>query len=491
MLRNSVSALIAAACLIGAPIVAQADAPVGVAGAVNPRTESTPPGQQTRTVMVGAQMLMNERVVTGPQGSTQLVFNDHSTLTIGPSSEVVIDQFVYNPTDGSGRMAVSLGKGVMRFVGGELSHKGNATITTPSATVGIRGGIVMMRVRGPETAVINLFGNSNVTATRCTAGACTVSILRPGFGTTVSDASSPPAAPFLVPSDQIVTLTVQLQSSPTQNGGSNNPPNDSNTQANGTGQSNSGLVAHNTSPQSPQGGGSTPPDTTNKDLDAGAGSFANTTTVGDITRQQQLASNSGTEPTNFPDGTTSIGDLRTVTAPRVFNYSQSNVPIFYFGDGPAQQVGSYNFNLTINLGAAANRSLNANATNINISGAAWPYAAVSNVNMNFSLPAPDFQFGGGPVTSGAIGFGTSFTCASGVDCSFGFSMRNSGGRVAAFADHSVVAYQTPPPCSGEGCPGSPPVGTFDTAGGSGTAARDLGGPVTTLSLVGGKRIGKR
>ena len=104
--------------------------------------------------------------------------------------------------------------------------------------------------------------------------------------------------------------------------------------------------------------------------------------MGDITRQQQIASGSGVEPTNFPDGTTSIGDLRTVTAPRVFTYSQTNVPIYYYAStlvvSPPVQVGSYNFNMTINLGAPANRQLNANATNINVSGGPWPYAAVTN-----------------------------------------------------------------------------------------------------------------
>jgi len=395
------------------------------------------------------------------------IFTDHSTLTIGPSSEVVIDQFVYDPAANSGKMAVSLGKGVMRFVGGELSHKGNVSITTPTATVGIRGGIVMLRVAATETAIINLFGSSEITATNCDTKAqrCKVSILRPGFGTTVSSSNGEPAAPFLVPSDQIATLTVQLQSSPQQNGGSTNPPTDSNTQANGTGQSNSKLVAHNTQPQAPQGGGTTPPDTTNKDLNAGPGSFSTTTTVGDITRQQQIAS--AAEPTNFPDGLTTVGDLRTVTAPRVFTYSQNNVPILYNNGGPATQVGSYNFDMTINLGAPANRSLAVNFTNVNVNGAAWPLAPVNNFAIGTTLPAPDFQFGPfGPANPGLTGITISTLCTTGVNCAFGYSLTNAGGRLAAFANHNAIFYSdtiTPPPIPAPGTPG--------TASGSGTTPR--------------------
>ncbi len=471
MSRKLISSVLIAALCIGAPAAAAMAAgtdaanPVGVAGAVNPRTDSTPPGGQTRTVMVGAQMLMNERVTTGPQGSTQLVFVDHSTLTIGPDSDVTIDRFVFNPADGTGKMAVSLGKGVMRLVGGEISHKDGAEIKTPSATVGIRGGIVMIRAGGPETGVVNLFGNTTVSASQCDSAAnshCTVAILRPGFGTTVSSSAAPPAAPYQVPSDQIKTLTAQLQSSPAQNGGATTTPTDGNTQQAGTGQSNSGLQARSTAPQAPQGGGTTPPDSSSQGLAGTPGLFGGSLSqVGDITQQQQLAMNSGVEPTNFPDGTTSIGDLRLVTAPRVFTYNQNNVPVYF----NSVAVGSYNFDMTINLGAPASRALVANVTNINVSGGPWPYAAVTNASLQFSLPAPDFQFAGSPVTDSAFGFGSSTGCASGVSCSMGFGMRNSGGRVAAFADHSLVVYPdslfTEPP----------PVGTPGSASGTGTAPR--------------------
>jgi hypothetical protein len=50
----------------------------------------------------------------------------------------VIDSFVYDPDTGIGQMVTSLAKGALRFVGGELSHQGAATLKTPVATIGIR-----------------------------------------------------------------------------------------------------------------------------------------------------------------------------------------------------------------------------------------------------------------------------------------------------------------------------------------------------------------
>ena len=48
----------------------------------------------------------------------------------------------------TGKLAASLTRGVFRFVGGKISKLDNAvTLHTPSATIGIRGGVILVRVR--------------------------------------------------------------------------------------------------------------------------------------------------------------------------------------------------------------------------------------------------------------------------------------------------------------------------------------------------------
>src|SRR5690348_1279011 len=77
---------------------------VGTATAVNPETRSTPPGGSTVVLRVGAHVVHKEHIKTTPTGSVQLLFLDRSTLTIAPNSEIVIDDFVYNPGNGNGHM---------------------------------------------------------------------------------------------------------------------------------------------------------------------------------------------------------------------------------------------------------------------------------------------------------------------------------------------------------------------------------------------------
>ena len=102
------------------------------------------------------------------------MFNDKSTLTIGPNSNLVIDDFVYNPNAGGGRFAASLTKGALRFVGGQISHTAGATINTPVASLGIRGGAALVThdcgVRAKKA------GTSAKGCTRivCTGGVCNV-----------------------------------------------------------------------------------------------------------------------------------------------------------------------------------------------------------------------------------------------------------------------------------------------------------------------------
>ena len=66
----------------------------------------------------------------------QVLLVDGSTFTVGPGSDLVIDKFVYDPKTGTGQIAASFSKGVMRFVGGKISKQDNAVyINTPAGAL--------------------------------------------------------------------------------------------------------------------------------------------------------------------------------------------------------------------------------------------------------------------------------------------------------------------------------------------------------------------
>lgn len=122
---------------------------IGITSAVNLNAVGTPPQQDARVLQVGLDVFAEEKVDTGQVGQTHLIFDDGSALTIGPSSTVVLDEFVYDPDAQSGKLVASVGKGLMRFVGGKISKKTPVLFKTPNSLIGIRGGIALVESNTP------------------------------------------------------------------------------------------------------------------------------------------------------------------------------------------------------------------------------------------------------------------------------------------------------------------------------------------------------
>jgi len=124
---------------------------VGVAGAVNPRAVGQPPAGSVEQLAIGQNVVRNEKISTFNKGQVQLIFADQSTLTIAENSEIVIDEFVYDPQNQTGNMTATVTTGVLRYVGGKISKKADVSFLTPSGVVTVRGGIALTKV-APKSA---------------------------------------------------------------------------------------------------------------------------------------------------------------------------------------------------------------------------------------------------------------------------------------------------------------------------------------------------
>ncbi|HET9232219.1 MAG TPA: FecR domain-containing protein, partial [Vitreimonas sp.] len=138
-MRARLIAVLLAGVSLPALAHAQAPARIGVASAV--RNEVTAQGSEQRPLSVGSAIYQNELIRTGPGSVAQLLFADQTTLSVGPSSELRLDRFVYNPDRSAGDVAVSLTTGALRFISGSQNPR-SYQVTTPVATMGVRGTIV-------------------------------------------------------------------------------------------------------------------------------------------------------------------------------------------------------------------------------------------------------------------------------------------------------------------------------------------------------------
>lgn len=127
---------------------------IGAAAAVRNEV-SAAQGAQERRLASGNPVLQNDRIRTGTDSSTQLLFSDQTTLTVGQRSEITLDRFVYDPNRSTGDVAVSLTTGALRFVSGRQDPR-SYQISTPVATIGVRGTIVdFLLMDGRMFAILN------------------------------------------------------------------------------------------------------------------------------------------------------------------------------------------------------------------------------------------------------------------------------------------------------------------------------------------------
>ena len=159
------AAWVIAAGLVVAPVslLASVEQEVGVIATSSMGPMGKPPLSPARDLDTGVEVYFRELVSTDANGRAQLLFQDGTALTVGPDSDLVIDQYVYDPVTGLGEMTIDISNGVFRLVGGKISKNNPITFTTPSSTVAIRGGVFTGTVTESKTDLVLLFGELQVT----------------------------------------------------------------------------------------------------------------------------------------------------------------------------------------------------------------------------------------------------------------------------------------------------------------------------------------
>ena len=83
-------------------------------------------------------VFMGDVIQTDGVGETQIRLSDNTKLVVGPNSLMTIDRFVLSSKSTASRVALNAVRGAFRFITGS-SPKDAYTITTPTATIGVRG----------------------------------------------------------------------------------------------------------------------------------------------------------------------------------------------------------------------------------------------------------------------------------------------------------------------------------------------------------------
>jgi hypothetical protein len=141
------SSIIVAALVACATFAAASDGTVGRVKTVE-GSASIVRGQSSLPAVVNERIFQGDTLRTGPDGSLGMLLKDDTSLSLGPNSVVVVDQFLFAPAEGKLSLVTRMVRGTAVYVSGIIAKLSPQTVRfeTPNASIGIRGTRFLVKV---------------------------------------------------------------------------------------------------------------------------------------------------------------------------------------------------------------------------------------------------------------------------------------------------------------------------------------------------------
>ena len=118
-------------------------------------------------------------IKTGAQTNLQILFDDETVFTLGENTEIIINEFIYDPNQNNelNRISAEVMQGSLKVVTGLISKQNpeNLSITLPTGVLATRGTEVQVLVKPGQNDVVVLLGPGPNNAAGERAGAVEVS----------------------------------------------------------------------------------------------------------------------------------------------------------------------------------------------------------------------------------------------------------------------------------------------------------------------------
>lgn len=150
LLKLKLPCLLAVLCLASSSVLAQ-DPIIGFIKTVD-GSASVVSAQQTVSAKPGMPLELGQTLKTGSGGSLGVLLKDNTSLAIGSNTEIVLDEFIYEPVDDKLKLGLNFIKGTLHYVSGVIAKlKPEAiSIKTPTGMIGVRGTQFLAKVAEPQ-----------------------------------------------------------------------------------------------------------------------------------------------------------------------------------------------------------------------------------------------------------------------------------------------------------------------------------------------------
>ena len=131
------------------------DEPIGNVATLT-GTASVIRNQNTLPLKLKDDIYLNDVVTTFTGSTLGITFNDSTTFNLTANASIKIDDFVYQDGGQQNSALFDVTKGTVAFVAAAVAKTGNMKITTPTATLGIRGTTGLVEVNGSGAGAHNI-----------------------------------------------------------------------------------------------------------------------------------------------------------------------------------------------------------------------------------------------------------------------------------------------------------------------------------------------
>jgi hypothetical protein len=156
-----VLALTTLTCGLTSPPVLAAPDQVGLAVIVRNNVSEVEP--TPAKISTGDDVVRDEIIQTMADSNAKVVLKDSTNLVLGPNSTLKLDRTVFTDATSIGDIAIKLTTGSFRFITGHSAKEAYA-ITTPIATLGIRGTVLDFFIQPLTNQIVLKSGQSHVCA---------------------------------------------------------------------------------------------------------------------------------------------------------------------------------------------------------------------------------------------------------------------------------------------------------------------------------------
>ena len=199
------------------PHLGFASEPIGTIGIVIGKADVV---NRNLKLKIKESIYFGDVIKTGPKTNMQILFDDQTVFTIGENTEIVINEFIYDPNQNNelNKISAEVFQGSLKVVTGLISKKNpeNLSIKLPTGVLATRGTEVQALVRPNEKDYVVLLGPGPNNSAGERAGAIEVTnnqgsvFMDQQFSFTSIEAGQPPAPPQPAPAALIQEINQSL-----------------------------------------------------------------------------------------------------------------------------------------------------------------------------------------------------------------------------------------------------------------------------------------